>query len=207
MDKMFLTAGRFYTSLDAESRKEFGIRAKLFVEEKEFIGQGVSTLAEDVKFMVAYYAVMVTFHKSDFLFRHHRRIVIYLHPFLTPDMPDHVHTYELEHTDGTIIFSLEQLTAGFFNSSRYYQTGLHAFSELYARQNLKDRQVENENTVWTTLQEISGWSKDRIEDFTGIAQGTPVPVMIHHWFAFPEKMKESAPQMFDMVSAWMKKGP
>jgi len=203
MQKMYLTAGNFYKSLGEQDREKFNTRAGLFVEAKEFIAQGFEEVAGDVKYMIAYYAVMVSFHREDFLFDPYHRIVVYLHPFLSPNFPDHIHTYELEHEDGTIILSLEQLVAGFMNPLKYYQTGLHAFAELYARKFLGHESVRDPAEIWTLLANASGWSKQHIEDFTGLRQELPVPVMIHHWFARNKELRQAAPEMHETIRQWV----
>jgi len=200
---MYLRAGEFYKSLDEVARKKFDTRARLYVEANEFIAQGLKEVPEDVKYMIAYYAVMVSFFKEDYLFDRDRRIVTYLHPFLTPNFPDHVHTYELEHEDGTLIFALEQLTAGFVNPTKYYQTALHAYAQLYTSRYLGDQTVPDAEVVWASLTEIGGWSKQNIEDFTGMLQPDPIPVMLHHWFARREKMLRTYPEMYRMIEKWL----
>lgn len=200
MQKMYLRFGDFYGSLNEMNRSKFDTRARLFVEAKEFIAQGDKEVPEDIKYMIAYYAVMISFQKEDYLFDPYHRIVVYLHPFLTPNIPDHIHTYELEHEDGTIIFALEQLTAGFFNPRKFYQTGLHAFADLSVTRYLTEPQPEG---IWDELLKIGGWSRQQIEDFIGLPQSDPRPVMMHHWFVYPEKMRNTAPELYKLIGEWL----
>ncbi len=204
MQKMYLRAGAFYNTLDEAERKTFDTRARLFVEAKEFIPQGFSEVAEEIKYMIAYYAIMITFRKQDYLFNPYHRIVVYLHPFLTPNIPDQVHTYEIEHDDGTLIFALEQLTPGFINPTKFYQTGLHAFAELFTLQYLSNEVVADPESTWASLTEIGQKSRESIEDFTGLAQTNPVPVMIHHWFTFRETMLRTYPELYEKIENWIR---
>lgn len=192
-----------YAQLSEEDRQKFRTRASLFIEAKEFIPQGFETIAEEIKYIVGFYAILLTLHRDKFLFDPYDRVVIYLHPFLSPNYPDQIHICESEHEDGTIIFSLEHLNAGFMNPSQFYQCGMHLFGELYARKYLPGVQIENTPEVWAQLNEIGALSKDEIETFVGLPLNSPVPVMIHHWFARNDRMKSVAPAMHATVSAWL----
>jgi hypothetical protein len=203
MQKMFLHAGEFYKQLNTAERKIFDTRTRLFVEAKEFIPQGFDKVAEDIKYMIAYYAVMVSFRKSEYLFDPYHRIVIYLHPFITPNVPDHVHTYEIEHEDGTLIFALEQLTAGFLSPAKFYQIGLHAFAEIFTQRYLSQEVIADPEAIWESLSEIGRMSKQSVEDFTGVAQSNPIPVMLHHWFTFRESMLRSHSQLYRTIEKWV----
>lgn len=204
MQSMYLRFGDFYKTLNPADRGKFGSRVRLFIESKEFIAQGEKEVAEDIKYIIAYYAVMVTFYRDEYLFDPYHRIVVYLHPFLSPHHPEHVHTYELEHEDGTVIFALEQLTAGFFSPRKYYQTVLHAFAELYvARYLLDEALAAGPEVVWTDLAAVGGWTRQQIEDFTGLSQADPRPVLIHHWFVYREKMQKTAPHLYKIVDEWL----
>jgi len=203
MEKIYMHTSKFYRSLDEEQKKKFNTRVRLFVEAKEFIAQGFPEVAEDVRYMVAYYAVVVSFHRQDFLFEPYNRIVIYFHPFLSPNFPERIHTYELEHEDGTLIFSLEQLVAGFMNPVKYYQTGLHAFAELYTHKFLKGESLSDPEAVWAQIENTGGWSKQQIEDFTGLPQPNPIPVMIHQWYAGSKELQDHYPEMYRRVEQWL----
>lgn len=200
---MYARAQPYYTTLSEGARQEFDTRARLFVEDKEFIAQGPKDVAEDIKYMVAFYAVMLTLHRDTFLFKPYDRVVLYLHPFISPNYPDAVHSYELEHDDGTIIFALEQLNAGFFSPQKFYQTGLHAFAELYQRQYLADVKIEDQERVWSALEPAGGWSRKEIEDFTGLPLTSPIPVMIHHWHARHSALHDADPEIAEAIRTWM----
>lgn len=203
MQKMFLRFGNFYQTLDHENKKVFDTRARLFVEAKEFIAQGPQDVAEDIKYMIAYYAVMLTFRKAEYLFHPYHRIVIYLHPFLSPNFPDHVHTYELEHEDGTVILSLEQLTAGYFSPSKFYQTGLHAFAELFASNYRLPSEIPESGETWVRIEKTGQRSKQAIEDFTGMPQASVAPILLHQFFTAGDSMKLKDPALYEQVELWI----
>jgi hypothetical protein len=194
----------FYAGLDSEKARKFEMRAALFVESREFIAQGIPDVPEDVKFIVAYYAVMVSFFREDYLFEPYKRIVIYSHPFLSPDYPEQIHTYELEHEDGTMIFALEQLNAGFLNPIKYYQTGLHAFAELLTYQSPPPPVISDVVPVWDGIATLTPWTKSTIEDFTGLHQPGVIPSLTHVWFSHGHELKSRYPEWHGLIENWLR---
>lgn len=200
IQRMYTSVSLWYGGLSPEARNRFDTRAHLFVEAKEFIAQGFGKVAEEAKYVIAYYATLLTLGRKDFLFHKYSRVVFYLHPFLTPQFPDTVHTYEIEHEDGTLIFSLEQLMAGFMAPQKYYQTGLHAFAELYAQQ----YHLSGDSLVtWPDLEAIGGWSREHIAEFTGFTQEEIAPALIHHWFTHREALSRDLPHVVKPLEEWL----
>jgi len=196
MYQLFDKTSVFFRSLTKEEQTRFGERVSLFVKAKEFFGQGMEKVAEDLKYMVAFYAILLTWNREDYLFDEYDRIVFYLHPFLTPNHNEHVHTYEVEHTDGTIILSVDQLVMGFLSPEKYYQTGLHAMAETYfACYLIKDFPVVDDN-IWSDLEEISTISKERIENHIGVKQKDPGPMVVHHFISYAGKFEEKLPILY-----------
>lgn len=195
IEAMYTRAGAFYQGLSPKDKQEFATRAALFVEAKEFISMTSDDVPEDLRYIVAYYAVALTFYTPHFLFRGYDRVAFYLHPFLSPNYPDQIHTCEVEHTDGTLIYSSEQLSAGFFSPSMYYQTGLHAMAEAFQAKYLFPAEPVFPPDIWSALEEIGGRSKGDIEDFLGLAQEDPFPVIVHHWVAYNTRFNQRLPEV------------
>ena len=193
--KLYLTAGTFYAKLSEEDRVRFGTRVTMFIAAKEFLGQGMDDIAEDLKYMVAYYAVVLTFYQDRFLFKGYDRIVFYVHPFLTPHQPDDVHTYEVEHMDGTIILTVAHLTKSFMEPTRYYCTGLHAMAEAMQVKYPVKTELTYPADIWQKLESISTITRPQIEEFTGLQQEDPWPVAVHHWHIYQARFLRDAPDL------------
>jgi hypothetical protein len=166
--KLYQKTQPFFRNLSEEEQQLFGTRSKLFVEAKEFLGKGIEDVPEDLKYIVAFYAVGVTFQSPVFLFKGYDRIVFYPHPFLSPNYPDHVHSCEVEHEDGTIIYSVEQLMASFFQPEKYYPVGGHPFAEILTANPASNKKIKV--CTWKEIESISGFSKDSIDAFIGLEQ-------------------------------------
>jgi glucose-regulated metallopeptidase M90 len=196
MQKLYEKSSGFYRSLKDEEKAKFGKRATLYVQAKEFIGMGQDKVAEDLKFMVAFYAILLTLNRENFLYHEYDRIVFYLHPFLSPNYNERVHTYEVEHTDGTIILSVDELVTGFMSPSKFYQTGLHSMAEVFFACYAVEDFPEFGDRIWSDLEQISGVSLERIEKHVGMKQDDPRLVVVHHYIAYAEKFAEISPVLF-----------
>lgn len=196
MQRLFAKTSVFFRNLTEQEKVNFGRRVALYVIAKEFIGQGQEKVAEDLKYMVAFYAILLSWNREDYLFKEYDRIVYYLHPFLTPNHSEEVHTYEVEHTDGSIILSIDELVGGFMFPGKYYQTGLHAMAEAYfACYTVKNFPKFGDN-IWSDLEEISGVSKEKIESHIGLIQEDPRPMIVHHYMTYPDKFAEKSPKLY-----------
>ena len=164
---LFSTVTEFYKSLTREQQQEFGRRVRLFVEAKEFFAKGMDDVPEDAKYIVGYYAVKSDWPDRDGMFEGYDRIVLYPHPFLTPKYSDEVHTVEVEHEDGTMIFSMEHLLASFFKPGKYYPIGHHAFAEALLHTSMEQPDAIPPD-FWERVQETWHFSKQEILDFIGL---------------------------------------
>ncbi|MDX1406616.1 MAG: zinc-dependent peptidase [Saprospiraceae bacterium] len=195
IDALYRKVSPWYDKLPREAANIFRARVALFVESKEFIVQGIDSMPEDLKYMVAFYGIRLTMHQKDFLFRDYDRVVFYLHPFLTPNHPEQVHTCEVEHEDGTIILAIEQLTTSFLSPRSYYAVGMHGMAEAF-RAKYAPYVPDMGDEIWATLERISGISQAKINDFIGLEQADPWPVVVHHWFVYPRKFLQQAPDLY-----------
>ena len=189
----------FYREMSPEQQQDFGKNVGLYVTSKDFISMGKENVPDDVKHMVAAYAVILSHAKKNVLMDGYDRIVFYQHPFLTPHYGEQVHTYEVEHADGTVILALDQFAAGFLSPGKYYQTGWHALAEVYHALFMTHVDYPPELN-WSALEEISNVPKSKIEEHTGMAQEDPWPVAIHHYFSYPEKFEATSPKLHTWIS-------
>jgi len=186
----------FFANLTEEEKEVFGQRVGLFFADKDFISMNNDDVPPDLMHVAAYYAIMLAWNQTEPLMKEYDRIVFYPHPFLTPHYGEQVHTYEVEHVDGTIILAADQFLAGYMQPGVYYQTGLHAAAEVFRALYMSEDDIKFDSMIWTTLEKISGVTKEVVEKHTGMAQEDPWPVVVHHMFSYPEKFKGLAPELY-----------
>lgn len=168
-------------------------RMMRWIIKKDFIDKNEQEAPEDVKYILAYYAILLTIHQEAYNYDGLDRVVFYHHPFLTPHFMDEAHIAELEKEDGSIIIAVPNLLKGHLEKG-YYNIGLHLMAEAYQHCYLRQGVAWSED-IWTTLESISSMSKEVIDDYIGLPVLNPWPVAVHHQVTFsgvniPEVVQE-----------------
>lgn len=124
-----LKSSRLYNSLSAVELQRIDYRLSLFMRTKNFVAKREKeySLEEDVKAMVSLGFVVLTRGRIKYLFENYDQIVVYDHPFASPEK-QFLHALELHHEDGVIIFSREQLLLGFYQSEKFLDLSVLAAS-------------------------------------------------------------------------------
>ena len=178
-------------------------RMKRWVMKKDFIQKNDQDAPEDVKYILAYYSILLTLQQKEFLYTDLDRVAFYHHPFLSPAHPDDVHIAEVEREDGTLIISVPHLIKGHLEKG-YYNIGLHLMADAFQQIYLEEKIVWHPD-IWIQLEEISGMSRDSIEAYIGLPLDNPWPVAVHHQVVFHnaqiEEVTSRLPQLAGFVSA------
>ncbi len=153
-------------------------RMTRWVIRKDFHNKNEQDAPEDVKYILAWYAILLTIHQEDFRYEAIDRIVFYHHPFLSPHHPDDVHIAEVEPEDGTLIISVPHLIRGHMEKG-LYNIALHTMAQAYATCYIKEP-IQWPDDIWEQLEAISNIPRDRIEAYIGLPLDDPWPVAVHH---------------------------
>lgn len=182
MRQMLLNTAPHFKRMTDLQRQLIEDRMKRWVQKKDFINKNEKDAPEDVKYILAYDAILLTIHQEEYLYDGLDRIVFYHHPFLTPSHMDDAHILEVEPVDGTIIISVPHLLRGHFEKG-FYNLGLHAVAQAYYHCYVKDP-VEWPDDIWEILESISSISKSKIEAYIGLPLDNPWPVAVHHQLTY-----------------------
>jgi hypothetical protein len=184
MRAMLMNTAPHFQQLTVQQKLMMEDRMARWIMKKEFISQNKQDAPEDVKFILAYYAILLTLHQKEYLYDNLDRIVFYHHPFLTPAHEDDVHIYEIELKDGTIIISVPHLLKGHLEKG-YYNIALHSMADAFRKLYLKN-EIQWPDDIWEILEDISAISKQKIEDYIGLPIDEPWPVAVHHQFTYSQ---------------------
>ena len=182
MRAMLLATSPHFNRLTEIQQRMAEDRMQRWVMQKEFINKNEQDAPEDVKYILAWYAILLTLHQEDYLFKGIDRVVFYHHPFLSPHYQDDVHVLEVEPQDGTIIISVPHLIRGHMEKG-VYNVGLHAIAEAYAHCYLTE-EISWPDDIWHELEIISTIPRDSIESYIGLKQLDPWAVAVHHQATF-----------------------
>jgi hypothetical protein len=175
-------------------------RMKRWEIKKDFINKNEQDAPEDVKYILAWYSVLLTMHREIYLYEGLDRIVFYHHPFLSPHHTDDAHIAEVEPEDGTIIISVPHLIKGHMEKG-YYNIGLHAIAEAYASCYIKEK-MEWPEDIWDQLETISNIPKEKIEAYIGLPLQDPWPVAVHHQLMYRDT---SIPEVISQLPQFLSK--
>ena len=208
----------FYKNLAPELKQRFRERVALYLLGNEFIRPvhpddpdataNRKNVPEDLKAAVAAIAVQTSFGKDEFLSGKFENIVIYPHPFPTPQYGDDFHTSELYEPDGVILLASDILMAGFNNPQNYFSIGLYEFARIFKFLNPSvSYPVIDENAIWADFEKIGGKSKSIIESTVGLKNLDLWGVAVYHFFSYPQRFQKTLPDLFQLISNILNQNP
>jgi hypothetical protein len=182
MRTMLLNTAPHFSALSPDRQLMVEDRMMRWVMQKDFINKNEQDAPEDVKYILAYYAILLTIHQEAYQYSGLDRIVFYHHPFLTPGEMDDAHISEIEIEDGVLIISVPHLLMGHMEKG-YYNIALHLMAEAFDHVYNKET-VQWQEDIWDSLEKISGIPKTAIDDYIGIPVTNPWPVAVHHQLTY-----------------------
>ncbi len=186
----------YYQQLSLPAKKRFADRVSLYLMAVEFIPKVMDDVPEDIKGLIAANVVMLTFGQEDYLLSQFEKIVIYPHPFPSPQYPKTFHSTENFEEDGVLLFSLEQLIPGATQKTKFYNITLHEYINIFILI-YKDFQYPTfEENIWEDLKLISGFRMEAVKNYIGLPSLEPLPVAINYFFTFPQKFQEILPKHY-----------
>ena len=204
---MINTQSSFYQNLSAADKTLFRNRMAMYMEANEFMGQGMETVPSDVKGVVAASAVQLTFGHEDYLMNKFEHIIIYPHPFPSPQFPDQWHASEYFEEDGVIMFSAEQLMPGFMQPQRFLNIGLYEYTRVFRRCHPEIAFPYIGEEHWPVLVAISGFPKDKTIHCIGLREIDMVALAVAYYFGFGERFKELMPVEYVALTKALKIAP
>ncbi len=190
----------FYQRLSQEKKMKFRNRAAMYMEANEFIAKGMKEVAPDLKAAVACSVVQLTFGKDDYLLNKFEHIVIYAHPFPSPQYPDNWHSSEIFPEDGVVLFSAEQLMPAFLNPTGYFHIGLYEYARIYRICHPEVIFPSFYPDSWKEFEVVSGFKKDLVLNWIGLPEIDLTAVATVLFFVFPEKFKKVFPEKYDRLA-------
>lgn len=190
----------FYQRLSEADQRIFRRRVFLFNQAQSFRPQAIKEVTDDVKTAISTAAVQVNFHRLNFLYPDYENIIVYLHPFPSPQYPDDLHASEVfedEHGNG-LIFSIEHVLRSFLEPLVYYNVCVHEYARLLVKTSNDEQYPEIGEEFWSQLERISGFSYEKLAEYMGLPAIDPLLVAIHHYLVFRERFVLIAPEIAEV---------
>lgn len=183
-----------YQRFSGVEKDQFRQKTAMFRMNVEFKGPAFDDkIAEDIQFIVAANAVLLTRRKDSFLLPTFKVAVIYPGPFPSPQYPMDFHASELFQEDGVLIFSAQHLIKGFFEPRHYYNVGLHEWARVFILSYPEGPWPAGADADWERLARVSGFQKDALFKYVNRPDLELIPAAIVHYFHFPDLFREVLP--------------
>ena len=187
----------YYRNLSPREKKRFEIRVNMYMIATDFMPKAMEHVPEDIKGLIAANIVMLTFGQKDYRLPTFEKIVIYPHPFPSPQFPKHLHSSEIFEEDGVILFSVEHLIPGATQQTKFYNIALHEYARIFAKTYPDRPYPKLDASIPEKLEMISGFENEKVREYIGLPQLDPFLLSINYFFTFPVKFKQILPEVFD----------
>lgn len=213
----------FYRPLSPELKQRFRNRVALFMRGNAFMRpvhpseMDADTLRtrvpEDLKVAVAAMAVQVSFGKPTFSTTKFEHIILYPHPFPSPQFAA-VHTCEIYEPDGVVMLDADTLMAGFNQPRQIFSIGLYEMARIFKMEGLchsgTDPSVSTPNfdaATLETLEKVSGITRKQIVAVVGLDDLDDFAVAAYHFFTFPKGLQSLLPDLYQLFVNIFKQNP
>lgn len=191
----------FYQEMHPFIRKKFRNRVMLFIEAVDFKVQVSDEFPSDMKICIAASAVQLLMGRGDYFFKKFENIILYPHPFPSPQFPEHWHNSEVFEEDGVVLFAAQPLLLGFLTPKKYYNIALHEYAKVYQITYPDLNYPDLEESAWERLAQISGFTKEIITKTIGLPDISLFAVATVHFFVFPKEIAAAWPELAIQMEA------
>lgn len=188
----------FYQKLVPLEKRRFRHRISLYMMGIDFIPMVFEKVPDDIKAILAANAVQITFGQEDFIMAPFEQVVVYPHPFPSPQY-ELIHASETYPEDGVLIFSAEQLLISFTNPTRFYNICMYEYAKVFILNHPNVPFPEPGPEIWDLLEKVGGFSQHQIEACIGLSGADPLPVCLHFFLANPERFQEVLPELYSQI--------
>ena len=205
--QMLETRVDFYKQMHPFVRKKFRERVMLFIESVDFKVLVSDEFPSDMKICIASSAVQLLMGRGDYFFPKFENVILYPHPFPSPQFPEHWHTAEIFEEDGVVLFAAQPLLMGFLDPRKYYNKAMHEYAKVYEISYPDLDYPIFEESAWDKFQQISGFSKEIITKSIGLPEVSLFGVAVVHFFAFPKELSVAWPEVYEKLAVVFQVNP
>jgi hypothetical protein len=177
-----------FVSLSQPDRKVFEQRLFLYLNGKDFEFMDIDAEPEDVKALAAYYAVLLSFGKADFMLEPYDKVVFFKDRFGSPAQ-NSPHVSECNVEDGVLIFSIKQLALGFKNPAEAFDTAMYEYAGIMFKK-YPELRIELENTAFETK---GMWHTERLRLQLNCIEIDAAALTLLNYYSFPQDFISSFP--------------
>lgn len=191
----------FYRLLDTKQKASFESATSVYLRNASFMPQGFERVPEDIKVVIAANAHILTAFRPEWHDKYDgfENIVVYPHPFPSPQFPKYLHSSELYLKDRVLIFCADHFMKAFRFPQQYFNTAMYEWAKV-----LFVDQTPEFDVNLQALPEISGFKNSVVVDYIGL----PEPyiqweaVATTYFFSFPVRYKMYMESSYEKMSEY-----
>ncbi len=155
----------YYQRLSENERKAFLDKVALLQIGTDFKAQGDDKVPEDLQLLIAAQGAALLHGREALTIPGFEVVVVYPHPFPSPQYPEYVHTSELFAEDGVFLFSAEQVQRSFLSPLQYYPLVLHEYAHAFHLAFPDENWPTMKPQAWDRLAQISPYNLEWIQQW------------------------------------------
>ena len=205
--RLLETQSGYYQRLDATAGREFRRRVFLLMEGSNFMPQGFEEVPLDVKLIIAATVAEMNMGQRDFLFPDFENIVLYQHPFPSPQYPDLLHASETYIPDGVLIFCTEHVRRGFVHPRLYLSLVFYEYAKVFRHARSERPLPQADLYDWETVADVAGFSQQAIRSWVGLEEIDLFAVVTTLFFTHADRFLEKYPALYQQFVQYFGQNP
>ncbi len=185
--------------MDTAQRADFEKATFTYLKSTTFMPQGFEQVPEDLKVVVAASGFALTAFRSEW----HKKImafeniVIYRHPFPSPQYPKYLHSSEMYIKDQVILLCADHFMKAFRYPQQYFNTAMYEWAKVIFLDEKPEFEINLE-----ALPQISGFENEVIVDYIGLPESYVhwEAVATTYFFIFPVRYKMHMDTSYERIS-------
>ncbi len=187
--------------MEKDQKQSFENATSMFLKSKTFMPQGFDKVPEDLKVVVAANAHILAAFRPEWhkLFDPYENIVIYKHPFPSPQHPKYLHSSELYVQDKVLLFCADHFMKAHRFPQDFFNTAMYEWVKIIFMSHPPEFKLDLE-----VLPEISGFENEQIVDYIGLPEAYIQweAVATTYFFAFPVRYKMHLDESYEKISEY-----
>jgi hypothetical protein len=198
VQKIFSEFKPEYLSLSQDRKRLFDRRIFLYTRGQDFEFKDIDGSPEDLKAIIAYYPVMLSLNRKEFLLAPFDKIVLFRKKFLSPSLKQE-HASEANLDDKVMIFALDYLVAAFRNPVSYFDIALYEFVQVYEHlfKSLSEIVIQTSDIDEMRLHKM--WHPELLKSGLGYDKVDLLAMTVVNLYTFSEIFKEQLPDLYSRM--------
>lgn len=201
--KLLVKKVKIFQNLSIEEKKRLESRVALFNFSKSYQEMAMPNVPEDLKIMTAITACQLTLGFEEYLLESYEKVIVYPHPFPSPQYPENFHICESFEEDGVMLFEVKNFLHGFIKPNQYFNIALYEISRVVNRE-LKLSALSSLSTLSIdNLMALSGTNEEDLKKYIGLPELDAKAIAMVQFMENPARMHKVYPALFEEIQSML----